>query len=198
MVENTNKSAFIRRQKSRTLIQIAVIGISTMLAVTAICTFTFGRVELVQLRFPDFARRYQVYYEIPLINVRVWQSRDEIRGSPLGNHLRAEGIIRGADLESAQWMVVGGRLGRATPVSSIATPFYRMLLEKEGDLLAWSQTHADRARVLWPHIYQWHNRGRYFIATIIIADMTGGAYHSEEAFNRALSERQAVFEAGRE
>ena len=116
--------------------------------------FTCGEVHESQFSPQTFGHRRVVYYEFPLLELRLTAGDAEEWSTPLADYLRAEGFLEPPPAFTDWVMIKGfkwGVKGWHSSAKSLCTSL-RCYQGEDEQWIAWSKAHPELAKEVWPRV----------------------------------------------
>jgi hypothetical protein len=137
-------------------IVLGLVGLLVGTLVLLLCSFIFGTISGEEFSPDNFDRRTFSYIEIPLVHVQIWPVHRVSSTKSLESHLITNKLIPASSAAKPRWDLV--RMTHVAPGSDKCDA--RILckyFDSQNDLntswwLAWTEKHADLAKVFWPAI----------------------------------------------
>jgi hypothetical protein len=121
-------------------------------------TVTFGAIHGTEFCPQTFERRQYVYYELPVVHLQVRGERHESVVSATETYLAANKLITPPADGQEDWHLVVKFRGANETGRGDADILMKYLDAKDSDdyhrWVAWSEQHADQAKVFWPAIQE--------------------------------------------
>ncbi len=136
-------------------ILMGVLIVIVIFVILAGVTLIFGRVEGTEFSPQTFNRRKYVFWQLPVVRLKVYSIQREDKTSPLERHLIAQKLIPTVTAIT-DWDLVTVQTG--TSAAQVNDPQVLMDYLDMSDFggyqvwLRWTEDHAELAKIFWPVI----------------------------------------------
>ena len=154
-----------RRRQKRICLVVLACCVAATLAGGAIAAWALERVSVCEFSPDLFRYRTHIYWQWPLVGVRVWSTEPEQYSSPFLEYLHKEGFVSDENTVSDRWSLVSGHKSPVDSWEGYAMRFRRVDNEK---VLEWSKSNPEKARILLPILVDLVRRERYSIVELLV------------------------------